>query len=149
LSIESHISPLPEVEMEQLFSGNNPSVSLAPFLKAYEETVCQIRCMITPAGEVIADPSQLLPLAEQLGKLCQQSDSWSFEDLHKLAWAMQLLVLDLVAGFRRPAQAVAQVLRDALALTLNRLSECETRYRQRLALDDMISALYRVGKESN
>ncbi len=80
--------------------------------------------------------------AERLKTLCIDADSWGFDALYEIAWRLQMLLLDCS---RRPrGDDSRDVIQRAMGLLSSLLEQCESDFRRRLAVAEVLENMDQV-----
>ncbi len=120
--------------------------SLYSFLDKSEEDLSDLQSVLAVLNSDLRKQGILQAPARKLGRLCLDADSWGFDDLHMVARETLFLVLDLDEGVREWSADVAAAAERGLAMLSTILHECESGYRRRLAIADLLDSLSQAGK---
>lgn len=102
----------------------------------------QLRADFTVSQSNPGDPSRLQRAAKKLAGFCNDTDGWGFDRLYRVAFGLQTL---MVNSFNRVHNDVFwEILRQGLTMLSALLNQCESEYRQRIAIDDLLESFDRA-----
>jgi hypothetical protein len=121
-----------------VFAIDSQFRSLRLYIEDGKTTLDQIRVDFSVSQSNPGDSSRLQRAAKKLSGFCVDTDGWGFERLYKVAFGLQAL---LVNSFNRVHNDLFwEVLSQGLAMLTALLNQCESEYRQRIAVDDMLES---------
>ncbi|MBN2319786.1 MAG: hypothetical protein JXR49_11940 [Acidobacteria bacterium] len=116
--------------------------SLRLYIEDGRTTLDQLRADFSVSQSNPGDSSRLQRAAKKLAGFCADTDGWGFERLYRVAFGLQAL---LVNSLNRSHNDIFwEVLRQALAMLAALLNQCESEYRLRLAVDDLLDSFDRA-----
>ena len=92
-------------------------------------------------------PENSAPLqraSELLESFCIEADSWGFNSLYEIGLGLQMLLIS--SGTRAQSDVYWDTLNRGLALLSALLEQCETDFRWRLAIADMLDSISQVNR---
>jgi len=82
---------------------------------------------------------------ERMKDFCVDADAWGFDALYEIAWRLQMVLLNARGG---PDSGVYRdALRRSLGMLSSLLDQCESDFRRRLAVADMLESLDQILRE--
>jgi len=113
--------------------------SLHDYVDGCRATLDEIHADLSFFESHSGDPECLRRSAERLKTFCLDADSWGFDALYEIAWRLQILMLD--SGSRTKGGDYWDLLHRGLAILSSLLEQCESDFRRRLAVADMLENL--------
>jgi len=110
--------------------------SLLQYIEGGKTTLDDIRDDFYMSQSNPGDPSILHKAAKKLAGFCSDTDGWGFEKLYKVAFGLQILLVDSLN--RAHNDCFWEALGQGLAMLSDLLNQCESDYRQRLTLAGML-----------
>ncbi len=90
------------------------------------------------------DASQLQRASELLESFCFEADSWGFNSIYEVGLGLQMLLIH--PGDRVQTDAFWDTINRGLDLLSALLEQCETDFRWRLAIADMLDSINQVAR---
>jgi hypothetical protein len=90
------------------------------------------------------DTSPLQRASELLEGFCFEADSWGFNSLYEIGLGLQMMLINL--GGRIITDGFWNTLNRGIALLSALLDQCETDFRWRLAIADMLDSINQVAR---
>ncbi len=118
--------------------------SLRHFVHASEDTLSEVRSTVALLKGNFAGNEAVRQIAVKLGRFCMDADGWGFDNVLRIASAMQLLALDLYFGMRTGSEPVAQAVERGLNLLSSLVCDCENNCRHALEIPDVLNALSQI-----
>ncbi len=112
--------------------------SLLQYVESGQATLEEIRVDFSISQSNPEDLSRLQIAAKKLAGFCADTDDWGFETLYKVAFGLQVLLIN--SFYRVHNDVYWEILRQGLAMLSALLNQCESEYHQRLAVDDMLES---------
>jgi hypothetical protein len=90
------------------------------------------------------DSCNLQKISVQLGHFCTEADNWGFDALYQVGLRLQMALLN--CSGRLHEDILWNTLNRALAMLLTLLDQCESDFRWRLAIADMLDSLDQLSR---
>ena len=123
LSIES------QLKLRELFE----------FIDTSRAVLNDIRRDLSLFPSISGDSCNLQTISVQLGHFCTEADNWGFDALYQVGSRLQVALLN--CSGRLQEDILWNTLNRALAMLSALLEECESDFRWRLAIADMLDSL--------
>ncbi len=123
--------------------------SLSKFVSAGETSLADLRAEISRLKEQTFQPGVLRDLAGRFGRLSHDADVWSFDQLYRLGFQVQVSLLDLASSGLNSRQGFVQVLEEVTSVISSLLSECEKDYRHRIQVFQLLESISQPARGSS
>ena len=112
---------------------------LFEFIDTSRMALSDIRKDLSFLPSTSGDSCSLQNIPARLGHFCTEADNWGFEALYQVGLRLQMALLNCSGRFHE--DVLWNMLNRALAMLSTLLGQCESDFRQRLAIADMIDSL--------
>jgi hypothetical protein len=113
--------------------------SLYEFVDAGQATLKEIRAHLSLFKSNPGDSASLKRAFMQLNRLCIEVDSWGFDELYKVAHALQRLLMD--SEHRTYGRPFWEAFFGGLDMLSALLEQCESNFRWGVAIDEQLACL--------
>jgi hypothetical protein len=118
---------------------------LYEFIDASRAALNDIRRDLSVLPSTSGHSCDLQKISAQLGHFCTEADSWGFDALYQVGLRLQMALLNCSSRLRE--DILWSTLDRPLAMLSTLLEQCESDFRWRLAIADMLDSLYQLSSK--
>jgi len=115
--------------------------ALYQFVDDGEKVLSELHVELASVTQIPLGEQTLRSLAGRFATLSRGADEWGFDNIYRIAFKVQMLLLHLSSGARQWDSDVARALEDVVEVMARLLSECEREYRQRINVANLLESL--------
>jgi hypothetical protein len=114
---------------------------LYQFVDDGEKMLSELHAELLSVKPIPLGEQTLRSFAGRFAALSRGADVWGFDNIYRIAFKVQMLLVDLSSGVRPWDAGVARGLENVVEVLARLLSECEKEYRQRIEVAILLESL--------